>query len=136
MNRRKELLQKARQDPAAFVEERIELEEQLQQQICAQTQTIASQIETIDEQKALIVQLQRLLFGSSSEKLPADQETQLAEVASDLQDQVQRPAPDGEEVLAAGEPAFEKAKTPGWPPSDARASGSPNERAGAGRCQL
>ena len=37
MNRREELLQKARQDPAAFVQERIELEEQLQQQICALT---------------------------------------------------------------------------------------------------
>ncbi len=120
MNRREELLQKARQDPAAFVQERIELEEQLQQQICAQsqrlaeqTQTIAGHIETIDEQKALIAQLQRLLFGPSSEKLPAEQEAQLAEVATDLHDQAQRPAPDSQEVLAAEEPAEKKKRRRG-----------------------
>lgn len=110
MNRREELLQKARQDPAAFVEERIELEDQLQHQIAAQlqtlteqTQTIAGQIETIDEQKALIAQLQRLLFGPTSEKLSAPQEAQLAEVTNDLQDQAQRPASDSQEILAAEE---------------------------------
>ncbi len=120
MNRREELLQKARQDPAAFVQERIELEEQLQQQICAQsqrlaeqTQTTAGHIETIDEQKALIAQLQRLLFGPSSEKQPAEQEAQLAEVATDLHDQAQRPAPDSEEVLAAEEPAEKKKRRRG-----------------------
>jgi transposase len=120
MSRPEELLQKARQDPAAFVKERIEREEQLQQQICAQnqtlaeqTQTIAGHIETIDEQKALIAQLQRLLFGPSSEKLPAEQEAQLAEVANDLQDQAQRPAPDSEEVLAAEDPAEKKKRRRG-----------------------
>ena len=118
MNRREELVRKVRQDPAAFVQERIELEDQLQQQICAQlqtlaeeTQTIAGQIEPIDEQKALIGQLQRLLFGPSSEKLPAEQEAQLAEVANDLQ--AQRPAPDGEEVLAAEEPDQKKKRRRG-----------------------
>ena len=109
MKRREELLQKARQDPAAFVEERIDLEEQ----IAAQTQTIAGHIETIQEQKALIAQLQRLLFGPTSEKLPAEQEAQLAQVANDLQDQAQRPAPDSEEVLAAEEPAEKKKRRRG-----------------------
>lgn len=109
MNRREELLQKARQDPAGFVEERLELEEK----VCAQIQTIASQIETIDEQKALIAQLQRLLFGPSSEKLPAEQEAQLAEVANDLQDQAQRPVPDSEEVLEAEEPEEKKKRRRG-----------------------
>ncbi len=113
MNRREELLQKVRQDPTAFVEERIELEEQIRAQIrtlAEQTQTIADHIGTIDEQKALIAQLQRLLFGPSSEKLPAEQEAQLAEVTNDLQDQARRPASDSEEVLAAEEPE-EKKKT-------------------------
>lgn len=47
MNRREELLRKARQDPAGFLEERSELEEQLQQQIGTPIQTLADQTQTI-----------------------------------------------------------------------------------------
>lgn len=116
MNRPQELLHKARKDLAGFVEERIELEEQIAAQtqtLAAQTQTIAGHLETIDEQQALIAQLQRLLFGPSSEKLPPEQEAKLAEVANDLQDQAQRPAPDSEEVLAAEEPQEKKKRRRG-----------------------
>ena len=113
MNRQEELLLKAHQDPAGFVQERIELEEQLQQKICTQIQAIAGYIETIDEQKALIAQLRRLLFGPSSEKLPAEQEAQLTEVTNDLQEQAQRSAPDSQEVLETEEPEEKKKRRRG-----------------------
>jgi len=53
----------------------------------------------IAEQKSLIEQLKRMLFGPKSEQLTAEQETQLAEVAGDLQEQVARPGTDSEGVL-------------------------------------
>ncbi len=53
----------------------------------------------IAEQKSLIEQLKRMLFGPKSEQLTPEQETQLAEVAGDLQEQVARPGTDSEGVL-------------------------------------
>ena len=53
----------------------------------------------ITEQKSLIEQLKRMLFGPKSEQLTPEQETQLTEVAGDLQEQVARRVTDSQEVL-------------------------------------
>jgi len=62
----------------------------------------------IAEQKSLIEQLKRMLFGPKSEKLTAEQEEQLAEVAGDLQEQADRPKTDSEDVLESDPPEPEK----------------------------
>lgn len=54
----------------------------------------------IAEQKSLIEQLKRMLFGPKSEKLTPEQEAELGEVAGDLEEQVSRPATDSEELLS------------------------------------
>jgi transposase len=46
-----------------------------------------------------IAELKRQIFGKKSEKLTADEEGQLADVAGDLQDQAQREPPVSDEVL-------------------------------------
>jgi transposase len=53
----------------------------------------------IAEQQSVIEQLKRLLFGPKSEKLSTQQEAQLVEVQQDLQEQVQRAAPDSQDIL-------------------------------------
>ena len=105
MNRRDQLLVQARGDLIAFVEERLHLESRL-----------AEQAEKIAEQKALIEQLQRMLFGPKSEKLTEEQTEQLAVVAEDLQDQAERCAPDSAEVLAAEQDDKKKKKRGGRHP--------------------
>ena len=53
----------------------------------------------IAEQKSLIEQLKRMLFGPKSEKLTPEQESELGEVAGDLQEQVNRSATDSEDLM-------------------------------------
>jgi transposase len=53
----------------------------------------------IAEQKSIIEQLKRMLFGPKSEKLTPEQESELGEVAGDLQEQVNRSATDSEDLL-------------------------------------
>ena len=53
----------------------------------------------IAEQKSLIEQLKRMLFGPKSEKLTPEQESELGEVAGDLQEQVSRSATDSEDLM-------------------------------------
>lgn len=55
-----------------------------------------------------LAELKRQLFGEKSEKLTPEEETQLAEVAADLQDQLQRDPPASDDVLA-DEPEEESA---------------------------
>jgi transposase len=62
-------------------------------------QALAQRDALIAEQKSIIEQLQRMLFGPKSEKLTPEQEAELAEVAGDLQEQVARSGTDSEEVL-------------------------------------
>ena len=62
-------------------------------------QALAQRDVLIAEQKSIIEQLKRMLFGPKSEKLTPEQETELAEVAGDLQEQVARPGTDSQEVL-------------------------------------
>src|SRR5438874_8928518 len=47
----------------------------------------------------LIAELKQQLFGPKSDKLTPEQEAQLQQLAGDLQDQAQRPAPESEGVL-------------------------------------
>jgi transposase len=63
-------------------------------------QALAQRDVLIAEQKSIIEQLKRMLFGPKSEKLTPEQETELAEVAGDLQEQVARPGTDSQEVLS------------------------------------
>lgn len=57
-----------------------------------------------------LAELKRQLFGEKSEQLTPEEETQLAEVAADLQEQLQRDPPASDDVLADGEPAEEPAE--------------------------
>lgn len=62
-------------------------------------QALAQRDDLIAEQKSIIEQLKRMLFGPKSEKLTPEQEAELAEVAGDLQEQVARSGTDSEEIL-------------------------------------
>jgi len=109
MNRREELLQKARLDPESFVEERLCLEDErlrLEQELTARQETltqhqqlICEQARTLEELHSLVAELKRMLFGPKSEKLSEEQAAELAEVVGDLTDQTQRPNTDSEELL-------------------------------------
>lgn len=50
-----------------------------------------------------LAELKRRLFGEQSEKLTPEEETQLAEVAADLQEQLQRDPPASDDVLQDGD---------------------------------
>lgn len=67
--------------------------------IAQQTSCLAEQALFIAEQKSLIEELKRMLFGPKSEKLTPEQETELAAVAGDMNEQTQRPTPDSQDVL-------------------------------------
>jgi len=71
-------------------------------------QALAQRDALIAEQKSIIEQLKRMLFGPKSEKLTPEQEAELAEVAGDLQEQVARPGTDSQEVLIDGTESKQK----------------------------
>ena len=89
---REKLILEAAQTPASVIDQLLKIIDQ-------QTSELKEQQNRIEEQRSEIEQLRRLLFGPSSEKLSAAQETELAEVAEDLQEQVQRPEADSVEIL-------------------------------------
>lgn len=100
MNRREELIAQAQREAGRVVDQLLNLEFQ----VAEQQKALIEKEQTIAEQQALIAQLQRMLFGATSEKLTPEQEEQLGQVAGDLEDQAQRPAPDSEEVLEPADP--------------------------------
>jgi transposase len=55
--------------------------------------------ERLAEAQAQIAELRRQLFGSKAEKLSAEQQAQMDELASDLQQEAQKPPPLSQEVL-------------------------------------
>ena len=55
--------------------------------------------EQLAEAQAQIAELRRQLFGSKAEKLSPDEQAQMDELASDLQQEAQQPAPLSQEVL-------------------------------------
>jgi len=74
-------------------------EEMYRELLASKDRHIADQALTIDEQKALIDQLRRMLFGPKSEKMTEEQAAELASVVEDLAEQDQRPSTDGDDVL-------------------------------------
>lgn len=75
-------------------------EEQMYRELLASKDHHLTQLAlTIDEQKSLILVLQRMLFGPKSEKMTEEQAAELAVVTGDLAEQEQRPETDGDEVL-------------------------------------
>jgi transposase len=81
---REELIQRVRELDA----QKLELEAQLRE-----TQ------EKLVEAQAFLAALQRQLFGPKAEKLSSEQEKQLEQLASDLQEEAQKPSPLIQEVL-------------------------------------
>ena len=81
MERREGLLQQLAREPLALVDQILDLEAKL---AAAQAQ---------------ITELRRQLFGSKAEKLSPEQQAQMDELASDLQQEAQQPPPLSQEVL-------------------------------------
>jgi transposase len=88
MNRREILLQQIASQPEAVVEQVLELEAQLRE-----TQ------EKLAEAHAFLAELARQLFGPKAEKLSAEQEKQLEELASDIREEARKPSPVVQQVL-------------------------------------
>lgn len=88
MDRREILLQQLAAEPLALIEQVLDLEERLHD---AQ--------EKLAEAQAQVAELRRQLFGSKAEKLSPQQQALLDELANDLQEETQRPAPLIQRVL-------------------------------------
>jgi transposase len=116
MNQKEVLLEVFRSDPKQALERFLESErqrEQLTQELrqaegqIQQTQTDLQQTQgdlqqaqlDLVEAKAFIAELTRQLFGQKADKLSAEQEEQLKEVAGDLQEESQRPPPISQQCL-------------------------------------
>jgi transposase len=97
MKSREQLVREFAGAPAELIAYAYELQEQLaqQQQLLAQA-------------RAYIAELKRQLFGPKADKLSPEQEEQLRQLASDLQEQAQRPPPVSQEVLEAEPPPKDK----------------------------
>jgi transposase len=80
--------------------QRLQAEAERLKQHAAQLQAENAQLrEQLKEAHQLIAQLRRELFGPKADKLTAEQEEQLKALNQDLEDEAQRPAPVGNEVL-------------------------------------
>jgi transposase len=123
MKNREELLRVAAEHPERLVEYIAALQEQLgqsgqelttaqrdiqqqQQQIEQQAQHLTQakeelrqKTEQLAQAQALIAELKRELFGAKADKLNAQQEEQLRQLAGDVQEQNQRPPPLSQELL-------------------------------------
>lgn len=93
--------------------------EQLEKLVAERTSTLAARDAkmaelslTVDEQKSVIEQLKRMLFGSKSEKLTEEKAAELATVVGDLADQMQRPDTDSQQVLEEDPDESQQDKTP------------------------
>lgn len=73
--------------------------EELQRQIAEAQQALEQHKQQLAEAQAYIAELKQQLFGSSAEKLTAEQEQQLEQLAGDLHEETQRPPPLSDEVL-------------------------------------
>lgn len=105
MQRREVLLEQLAAQPLALVVERVlDLEERLH----------ASE-EELAEAQAQIAELRRQLFGSKAEKLSAEQQAQMDELASDLQEEAQRSPPLTQEVLQEERRAQRRRRPPRHP---------------------
>lgn len=109
MNRREELQKRLAGQPLDLLDYVLKLEAELEEtqraksqldQAQAQLQAHLAQVQAqLAEAKAYIAELKRQLFGAKAEPLSAEQEAQLEQLANDVQEQAQRPAPDSTQVL-------------------------------------
>ena len=99
MKSREELQREFAGNPAGLIEYTCQLHEQLSQK----EQLLA-------EARAYIAELQRQLFGPKADKLSPEQEEQLRQLAGDLREEAQRPAPLSQEVLELERPPKDKEK--------------------------
>lgn len=81
-----------------------------EQQLAALQSEVLLREQLLLEARAYIAELQRQLFGPKADKLTAEQEQQLRQVAGDLEEHAQRPAPISREVLEPDLPAQDKEK--------------------------
>jgi len=123
MRSREELVGESARNPRGVAEYAFELQEQLsgrdqallqKDQLLAQrdqlliqkdqllaeaNHLLAQQEQLLAEARAYIAELKEQLFGPKADKLSPEQEEQLQQLAGDVQDQAQRPAPLSREVL-------------------------------------
>jgi transposase len=106
MKSREELRRQSTCDPGAVAEYAFALQEQLAEK----ERALAEKEQLLAEARAYIAELKRQLFGPKADKLTAEQEEQLRQVAGDLKDQAQRPAPVSQDVLEPERPPKDKEK--------------------------
>jgi len=116
MKSREELLREAAEHPERLVEYISALQGQLsaaqrglqekaqhltqaQAEIQQTKDELRQQAEQLAQAQALIAELQRELFGAKADKLNAEQEEQLRQLAGDVQEQNQRPPPLSQDLL-------------------------------------
>ena len=104
MKSREELLQELAANPAAAAEHALQLQEQLAQK----EQLLAEKEQLLVEARAYIAELKRQLFGPKADKLTAEQEEHLRQLAGDLKEQAQRPPPVSRDVLEQDQPDRDK----------------------------
>ena len=97
MKSRQELEQELALDPAHVAQYALELQDQL----VLKEQELAEKEQLLAEARSYIAELKRQLYGPKADKLSAEQEEQLRQVAGDLKEQAQRPPPVSRDVLEA-----------------------------------
>jgi transposase len=79
--------------PEQAADAALQLQEQLaekEEQLAEKEEQLAEKEEQLAQAQALIAELKQRIFGSKSEKLTPEQETELAAVAGDVQDQTEQ----------------------------------------------
>jgi transposase len=109
MRSREELVGESARNPRGVAEYAFDLQEELsaKDQALAQKdrllaqrdQLLAEKEQLLAEARAYIAELKLQLFGPKADKLTPEQEEQLRQLAGDVQEQAQRPAPLSREVL-------------------------------------
>jgi transposase len=109
MRSREELVGESARNPRGVAEYAFELQEQLSardqalaqkdQLLADKERLLAEKEQLLAEARAYIAELQLQLFGPKADKLTPEQEEQLRQLAGDVEEQAQRPAPLSREVL-------------------------------------
>ena len=95
MRSREELLRESARNPQGMAEYAFQLQEQLR----SSNQALSEKDQLLTQAQAIIADLKRELFGAKADKLNEEQEEQLRQLLGDAQEQTQRTAPLGQEVL-------------------------------------
>jgi transposase len=88
---------------------------ELEAQLRETQEQLAEAQEQLAEAQAFIAELQRQLFGPKAEKLSAEQEKQLEQLAADIQEQARQPSPVVQQVLEEEQRAQRKPRRPRHP---------------------